>query len=214
MTALPDLPGWIALDGPWAGSVHFIDHPENEEQDTLGPVEILVISREDQSGTPWLQEIRFMIAGASGLPKPEKFNRINLAPGGWLSSLIPQDAPSQFIDTASITDSMSRTMSKRLLTGHIVALRFHELLAARQVLEDLAAPGTSENVLKLVVNKQDESVTKATSRLYKELTQWGEVSSAMLLAELEGVSVVTIRNRLQSARKSGDLESPGSGARR
>jgi hypothetical protein len=82
------------------------------------------------------------------------------------------------------------------------------------VLEDLAAPGTSENVLKLVVNKQDESVTKATSRLYKELTQWGEVSSAMLLAELEGVSVVTIRNRLQSARKSGDLESPGSGARR
>jgi len=46
------------------------------------------------------------------------------------------------------------------------------------------------------------------------LTQWGEISSAMVIAELEGVSVLTVRNRLQSARKSGDLESPGSGARR
>ena len=214
MTALPELPGWIALEGPWAGSVHFIDHPENEEQDSLGPLEILVLSREDNSGTPWLHEIRFMAEGSSGLAKPGKFSRISLAPVGWLSSWIPQDAPSQFMDVASITDSMSRSMSKRLLTGHLVALRFHELLAARQVLEDMAAPGASENVLKLVINKQDESVTKATARLYKEFTQWGEVSSAMLLAELEGVSVVTIRNRLQSARKSGDLESPGSGARR
>jgi hypothetical protein len=41
-----------------------------------------------------------------------------------------------------------------------------------------------------------------------------EISSTMVNVELEAVSVVTIRNRLQSARKSGDLESPGAGVRR
>jgi hypothetical protein len=69
-------------------------------------------------------------------------------------------------------------------------------------------------VKKFIISKHDETITKATARLYKELTQWGEISSAMVIAELEGVSVLTVRNRLQSARKNGDLESPGSGARR
>ena len=103
-------------------------------------------------------------------------------------------------------------MARRLLTGHLIALRFHELLIARQALEDNS--GSYEGNLKFMISKHDETITKATARLYKELTQWGEISSAMVIAELEGVSVLTVRNRLQSARKSGDLESPGSGARR
>lgn len=38
-------------------------------------------------------------------------------------------------------------------------------------------------------------------------------SPAQVLAALEGVSVVTIRNRLHSAREQGLLEKPGSGKR-
>jgi hypothetical protein len=212
MAALPELPGWIGFDGPWAGSIHFVDYPENEEQDNFGPLEVLVVSREDKGGQAWLQEVRFLQNGVSGLPKPKKSNRLGLAPDGWLQKWINPESPFAFMDANSVDAILAKTMARRLLTGHLVALRFHELLMARQVLEDSA--GSYEGNLKFVISKQDETITKATARLYKELTQWGEISSAMVIAELEGVSVLTVRNRLQSARKSGDLESPGSGARR
>ena len=212
MAALPELPGWIGFDGPWAGSIHFVDYPENEEQDNFGPLEVLVVSREDKDGQAWLQEVRFLLDGASGLPKPKKSNRLGLAPDGWLRKWINTDSRFAFIDANSVDGILAKNIARRLLTGHLVALRFHELLMARQVLED--STGSYEGNLKYIFSKQDETITKATARLYKELTQWGEISSAMVIAELEGVSVLTVRNRLQSARKSGDLESPGSGARR
>jgi len=212
MAALPELPGWIGFEGPWAGSVHFVDHPENEEQDNFGPLEILVTSREDKNGQAWLQEVRFLQSGSSGLPKPPKSNRLGVAPGGWLRNWINLEAPFSHLDANSVDDVLAKSMARRLLTGHLVALRFHELLIARQVLED--SSGSYEGNLKFMIAKHDETITKATARLYKELTQWGEISSAMVIAELEGVSVVTVRNRLQSARKSGDLESPGAGVRR
>lgn len=212
MAALPELPGWIGFDGPWAGSIHFIEYPKNEEQDSFGPFEVLVVSREDEDGQAWLQEVRFLPDGASGLPKPKKGNRLGLAPNEWLKKWIKPDSQFAFIDANSVDDILAKSTARRLLTGHLIALRFHELLMARQVLEDSA--GSYEGNLKFIITKQDETITKATARLYKELTQWGEISSAMVIAELEGVSVLTVRNRLQSARKSGDLESPGSGARR
>jgi hypothetical protein len=212
MPALPELPGWIGFQGPWAGSIHFIDYPENEEQDNFGPLEVLVVSREDKNGQAWLQEVRFLPNGASGLPKPKKNNRLGLTPDGWLKKWITPESPFAFIDANSVDDILARTTARRLLTGHLIALRFHELLMARQVLEDNS--DSYDGNLKFIINKHDETITKATARLYKELTQWGEISSAMVIAELEGVSVLTVRNRLQSARKSGDLESPGSGARR
>jgi hypothetical protein len=212
MAALPELPGWIGFDGSWAGSIHFVDYPENEEKDNFGPLEVLVVSREDKDGQAWLQEVRFLLNGASGLPKPKKGNRFGIAPDGWLRKWIIPESPFAFIDANSVDDILAKSMARRLLTGHLIALRFHELLLARQVLEDNS--GSYEGNLKFMISKHDETITKATARLYKELTQWGEISSAMVIAELEGVSVLTVRNRLQSARKSGDLESPGSGARR
>lgn len=212
MAALPELPGWIGFDGPWAGSVHFVDYPENEEKDNFGALEVLVISREDQSGQAWLQEVRFLQSGLSGLSKPGKRNRLGVAPVGWLSKWISPESSFNFMDANSVDDILAKSTARRLLTGHLVALRFHELLIARQVLED--SSGSYEGNLKFIISKHDETITKATARLYRELTQWGEISSAMVIAELEGVSVTTVRNRLQSARKSGDLESPGSGARR
>jgi hypothetical protein len=212
MAALPELPGWIGFEGPWAGSIHFVDYPENEDQDNFGPLEVLVVSREDKDGQAWLQEVRFLLAGSSGLPKPSKQNRLGVAPGGWLKQWIKPEAPFAFMDANSVDDMLAKSVGRRFLTGHLIALRFHELLTARQVLEDNS--GSYEGNLKFIISKQDETITKATARLYKELTQWGETSSAMVIAELEGVSVITVRNRLQSARKSGDLQSPGSGARR
>jgi hypothetical protein len=212
MAALPELPGWIGFEGPWAGSIHFVGYPENEEQDNFGPLEVLVVSREDKDGQAWLQEVRFLQDGASGLPKPKKGNHLGLAPDGWLRKWISPESPFSFMDANSVDDILAKATARRLLTGHLIALRFHELLMARQILED--STGSYEGNLKFIITKQDETITKATARLYKELTQWGEISSAMVIAELEGVSVLTIRNRLQSARKSGDLESPGSGARR
>jgi len=212
MSALPELPGWIGFEGSWAGSVHYVDHPENEDQDNFGPLEILVTSREDSKGQAWLQEVRILQSGSLGLPKPAKSNRLGLAPDGWLRKWVNLDAQFSFLDANSVDDVLAKSMARRLLTGHLVALRFHELLMARQVLED--SSGSYEGNLKFILAKGDETITRATARLYKELTQWGEISSAMVIAELEGVSVVTVRNRLQSARKSGDLESPGSGARR
>jgi len=212
MAALPELPGWIGFDGPWAGSIHFVDYPENEEQDNFGPLEVLVVSREDKDGQAWLQEVRLLLDGASGLPKPMKGNRFGIAPDGWLRKWIVPESLFAFIDANSVDDILAKSMARRLLTGHLIALRFHELLIARQALEDNS--GSYEGNLKFMISKHDETITKATARLYKELTQWGEISSAMVIAELEGVSVLTVRNRLQSARKSGDLESPGSGARR
>ena len=212
MAALPELPGWIGFDGPWAGSIHFIDFPENQAMDHFGPLEVLVISREDKDGQAWLQEVRFLLAGASGLPQPTKVNRLGVAPGGWLREWIAPEAPFAFMDANSVDEMLAKNVARRLLTGHLIALRFHELLTARQVLEE--SSGSYEGNLKFILNRHDETVTKATARLYKELTQWGETSSAMVIAELEGVSVLTVRNRLQSARKSGDLQSPGSGARR
>lgn len=59
----------------------------------------------------------------------------------------------------------------------------------------------------------ETTLTQYTAESYRLLTEWLESSPAQVLAALEGVSVVTIRNRLHSAREQGLLEKPGPGKR-
>jgi hypothetical protein len=209
--ALPLLPAWIGTKGGWGASLHFFDWAVNELDDSYGPFEVLVLSKDDESGFARLHEIRFMRPGESGLERPVRSGELGKAPEGWLERWIGRDANHGFIEVGGLDEIFTKPIRKQLLTGHIVALRFHPVLIAKQL---LSLGQTNEPSFQVIMKSPNESVTDATARIYSELIQWGETSAAAVIAELEGTAIVTIRNRLYSAREKGLIKKPGPGVRK
>jgi hypothetical protein len=109
---------------------------------------------------------------------------------------------------------LAKPFARQILSGHILVTNFWQLMAAREALAGTEISADFDEGMSLqYANKKDGRVTAVTARVYAELTHWCEPFPAKLIAEIEGVSVVTIRNRLQSARTQGILTSPGSGKR-
>jgi hypothetical protein len=208
---LPLLPAWVSLFGGWGATVHYFGWPSNELDDSYGPFEVLVLSKDDESGVARLHEIRFLGAGGSGLVAPKEYPGVFRAEDAWLANLVETRRSNSAVDPGGLYEVFSKDVQRRLLTGHVVALRFYPVLMARQLLRSTEV---HEPALQVMMKSPTETITEATARLYYELTQWGETSAASVIAKLEGTSVVTIRNRLHAARQKGLLDKPGSGVRR
>lgn len=208
---LPLLPSWVSLFKGWGATVHYFGWPSNELDDSYGPFEVVVLSKDDEFGVARLQEIRFLGAGGSGLVQPSDSPGVSRAEDSWLANLISTRRSNSEVDPGGMYKVFSKDVQRRLLTGHVVALRFHPVLMARQLLR---TNEVQEPLLQVMMKNPTETITEATARLYFELTQWGETSAASVIAKLEGTSVVTIRNRLHAARRKGLLDKPGSGVRR
>ena len=63
------------------------------------------------------------------------------------------------------------------------------------------------------LGREESDVVAHTAWRYETLTAWGESSAVREIALDLGISINTVRNRLQLARERGILSSPGSGSR-
>jgi hypothetical protein len=115
------------------------------------------------------------------------------------------------IDTSGLENFLTKAMLRKVLTGHIVALHYAQILKMRQLNKMLKPASKEKSDTSFAL--PGESITKATARIYEELQSWGETRAAAVIAEAEGVTPTTIHNRLQLARAGKYLDSPGQGAR-
>jgi len=198
VSSLPELPAWIAQYGPWSGSVHEFQHPLSGDEDEFGPFDVLVLAKENRDGMAELKGIRIMPKGDLGLPPRPRKTGIGVPPSEWLPSLLPVSDSAGSIDMAPAGDFFTAFFSRRILTGHLIALRFFEIVQAREVLRSTS--GKTQSMKFSLPKREGESVTIATLRLSNELQAWGETTPAKVISEVEGVSLTTIYNRLHTGR--------------
>jgi hypothetical protein len=219
MATFPTLPGWIGQLESWSASAHYLDF-EVKEGEIRSAFEALVIAKEDSGGTARLQRIQIFAPGGIGLPKPGSEEGLKTAPSEWLRKVIPElgmplaaSSTSDPIDARGIATHFTPSTARNLLTGHLLALRFFEILKARHALKSEQVFLT-ESVKVSLPKKEGENITQTTARIHEELQLWGETTSAWIIKELEGVSINTIYNRLNVARSKNIIERPGTGARK
>jgi hypothetical protein len=117
------------------------------------------------------------------------------------------------ISPESVYAAYSRATARKLLTGHLLAVLYSDFLREPVSTSRPDLRGVSNKEFKLNSSRKEPSITSITARHYRLLTEWLESSPLQALASFEGVRVVTIRNRLQSARDQGLIENPGPGKR-
>jgi len=117
------------------------------------------------------------------------------------------------ITPESVYMAYSRTTARKLLTGHLLAVLYSDFLTEPISTTRPDLKGANKKEFKLKPSRKEPSITSVTARNYRLLTEWLESSPLQALASLEGVRVVTIRNRLQAARELGLIDNPGSGKR-
>jgi hypothetical protein len=106
-----------------------------------------------------------------------------------------------------------KVSARRLLSGHLLAIRYNAITRMREIEKYVDVASRWEKEFKFTLGQGEASLTKFTALSYRALTDWLETSPAQLLANIEGVSVTTIRNRIYAAREIGAIEKPGAGVR-
>ena len=175
-------------------------------------VEVVVVSRANQHHMD-LYALHVLPLGTTGFAQEgnQKLHLVNVAE---FKHWLPTSPGPKPLDPKSIYSMLAKPFARQVLSGHILVTNFWQLIAAREALTGTEISADFDEGMSLqYANKKDGRVTAVTARVYAELTNWCEPFPAKLIAEIEGVSVVTIRNRLQSARTQGILTSPGSGKR-
>ena len=166
-----------------------------------------------KDGVLSLREISIFPLGAHGIKTPDRGDLVpDESKKAWAGELFDQVYSKAEIDTSQLQNYLSTSLLRKVLTGHIIALNYSQVLRVRQM-NNLVKPGTKEKARAGIV-QTGESLTRATARIYKELLAWGETRAAAVIAEAEDVSATTIHNRLQLARSGKYLGNPGRGARR
>lgn len=209
------IPGWMAVENSGAKSacLHFFTNPSNGLK-AGGPFEILTVAtRGGKDGWLSLREIRISPLGSHKVPAPQVGGVVpDLAKREWVEDLFKDIYTKAEIDPQNLQQYLTTAVIRKVLTGHIVALHYGQILRTRQQ-NNVLKPGVHEKTRASFMN-QGESLTRATARIYKDLQSWGETRAAAVIAEAEGVSPTTIHNRLQLARQGKYLDTPGKGARR
>ena len=206
------VPGWMAVEdrGAKSACLHFFTTTENGLKSGR-PFEVLTVATK-KNGVLALREISVFPLGAHGIKAPEKGDVVpDQSKRVWAEKLFDEIYTKDEIDTAQLQHFLSTALLRKVLTGHIVALHYAQILKVRQM-NNVLKPGIKEKAGTSFV-QSGESLTKATARIYKELQAWGETKAAAVIAEAEGVTPTTIHNRLQLARSGKYLNSPGRGAR-
>jgi len=130
----------------------------------------------------------------------------------WASSYIPA-SDDQFIKPYMIYEILNKVSARRLLSGHLLAIRYNAITRMREIEKYVDVASRWEKEFKFTLGQGEASLTKFTALSYRALTDWLETSPAQLLANIEGVSVTTIRNRIYAAREIGAIEKLGAGVR-
>ena len=178
-----------------------------------GPIEAIVISQEIE-GVVKLKGIRFQSPSAGTLEVEKEKGPIRNAPASGLKALLVGYTESPDLKSVAAREHLDSRTFRNLLTGHILAYRFFDLLVARHSLADTPVSVKGMSIRFDLPARPKESLTKTTSRIFKELQEWGESTPAWLIAQIEGVAVNTIYARLNEGRKKDLLTKPGKGARK
>ena len=205
------IPGWMAVDAKGAKSacLHFFTSKASGLRGG-NPFEVLTLATR-QEGLLSLRELSIHPLGAHGIKVPERGAVVpETSKRVWIEKLFEGMYSKGQIDTSGLENFLSKAMLRKVLTGHIVALHYAPLLKVRQLNKSLKETNETSSAS---FTLPGESITKATARIYEELQSWGETRAAAVIAAAEGVTSTTIHNRLQLARASKYLESPGQGAR-
>jgi hypothetical protein len=202
------LPAYLALRGKIAVSIHDLDSSSPED----GPVGVFV-SEEVAEGF-FIRKVTLIPRGEIPLPMGERngFPETLESSLKWLNPYF-ESSPSP-IAPDSLYRALSRPAARKLLTGHLLAVLYSKYLAPLSTDTRPDIPEMKDRQFKFFVTSQESNLTKMTARNYRLLTEWLESSPLQVLSWIEGVRVVTIRNRLQAARSQGLLENPGPGKRR
>lgn len=204
MSQLPQLPSHLGLSGAWAVSVHrFLDQGAG--------IDVVLASEE--------VEARFVIRSLTVLPHGqlslpplgESLPVVSLKDSDWFKNFIFES--SLRVEPKSVYEMFSKQSARRILTGHLLALRFYPLLRMKAIASKPDMAGMWDKEFKFYNGNPEGSLTNYTAMNYKILTEWLESAPSQVLALIEGVSPSTIRNRLHSAREAGVIGKPGSGKR-
>jgi hypothetical protein len=175
-------------------------------------MEALVVSRQTPDAY-LLQKVVLQPRGTSQAPLDS--GHVTLVQGKdaeWALPYIPRTEES-FIKPYAVYEILNRSSARRLLSGHLLAIRYNMITRMRELDKHLDVASRWEKEFKFSIGQGEYSLTKFTAISYKALTDWLETSPAQLLASIEGVSVTTIRNRIYAAREIGAIEKPGAGVR-
>ena len=213
MAKFPVLPLWIGSRDGWGASLHLVQPLKKGSNVGEGPIEAIVISQEIE-GVVKLKGIRFQSPSAGTLEVDNEKGPIRNAPASWLKAVVAGYTDSPDLNSVSASEHLDSRTFRNLLTGHILAYRFFDLLVARHSLADTPVSVKGMSIRFDLPARPQESLTKTTSRIFKELQEWGESTPAWLIAQIEGVAVNTIYARLNEGRKKDLLTKPGKGARK
>ena len=213
MAKFPVLPLWIGSRDGWAASLHLVQPSKKGSNMGAGPIEAIVISQEIE-GVVKLKGIRFQSPSAGTLEVEKETGPIRNAPASWLKAVLVGYTESPDLNSVAASEHLDSRTFRNLLTGHILAYRFFDLLVARHSLADTPVSVKGMSIRFDLPARPKESLTKTTSRIFKELQEWGESTPAWLIAQIEGVAVNTIYARLNEGRKQELLTKPGKGARK
>jgi hypothetical protein len=211
MPVAPELPRNLCLNGEWAVSVTDIVTRGLDEK-LESELEAVVVSRETHDAY-LLHTVILQPKGTSLAPLDSA--HVTLVQGkdaSWASSFIPI-SNDLFIKPSMVYEIMNKVAARKLLSGHLLAIRYNAITRMREVEKHLDIASRWDKEFKFLLGHGEESLTKFTAISYKALTDWLETSPAQLLANVEGVSVTTIRNRIYAAREIGAIEKPGAGVR-
>lgn len=208
------IPGWMYAKegGSKSLCLHLFTKPSNGLR-SGSPFEILTVASREKDGRLALREVRVSALGTHNIQPPDADSLVpDTSRRAWAEDLLKSMYSKTEIDPRSLQDYLSTAVIRKVLTGHIAALHFSPEFKKRQ-LDKRLKPSQREKSAPSFLHK-GESLTKATARIYLDFVNWGETKAAAVFAECEGVSVTTIHNRLQQARSSKYLDTPGKGARR
>jgi hypothetical protein len=186
-----------------------IGAPLTQNGETL---EAVIISRANPSNLD-LYALHLLPLGTTGFTQEggRKVHRVNPAD---FMDWIPKNPGPKPLDPQTVYNTFSKPFARQILSSHVLLVNFWRQMMAHEALAETGlAEEFNEGMSLQYADKKDGRITAITARVYAELTHWCEPFPAKLIAENEGISVITVRNRLQSARALGLLESPGSGKR-
>jgi len=207
MSQIPELPVHLGLSGRWSVSVHYFQAPGGKGQGTEA-----VFASEEVGDRNLIRSVQVFPSGESNLPPSNGHSlEVWLKDAAWIKPFTVKS--DQEILPQTIYAMFSKAAARRILTGHILAMKFYPLLRMKELVQRPDMAGTWEKEFKFFIADSGTSLTSFTALNYKLLTGWMETSPSQVLAAIEGVSATTIRNRLHTARESGLIGKPGSGKR-
>ena len=204
MSQLPQLPSHLGLSGTWAVSVHGFSDQDPEVD--------VVLASEEVDSSHLIRSLTVLPKGQLRLPpQGDSIPVVSLKDLDWFKQYM---VPGKLhIEPKSVYEMFSKQSARRILTGHLLALRFYPLLRMKAIATKPDMAGMWNKEFKFYNGNPEGSLTNYTALNYKILTEWLESAPSQVLALIEGVSPSTIRNRLHSARQAGVIGKPGSGKR-